>query len=320
MKIGFLAFHLSERGTSTALYDYAFYNEKLLGNKSIVFYPKDQPLNFPEYVKKFASDFECYSYMELTEVDEIVKEKNIDAVYCMKYGGKDERLVKNCPNLVHAVFVSEPHGERYAVISRFLSEKCGGNVPYVPHMISLPKVDGNLRSKYNIPENAIVFGGYGGQESFNIPFVHRCVIRMINENPNVYFLFMNFYRFTSDHPRVIYLPPTVDREFKVKFINTCDAMIHARNIGETFGLSVGEFSTCNKPVITYYNKEQGLPVDREHIRILGDKGLYYKDESDLMEIFRTFRKQEDVDWNCYGDYTPEKVMAVFEKVFLEGLV
>ena len=41
----------------------------------------------------------------------------------------------------------------------------------------------------------------------------------------------------------------MDLNYKVKFINTCDAMIHARAMGETFGLAVAEFSKKNKPVI-----------------------------------------------------------------------
>ena len=30
--------------------------------------------------------------------------------------------------------------------------------------------------------------------------------------------------------------------FKKKFINTCDAMIYGRSLGESFGLSCGEFA------------------------------------------------------------------------------
>ena len=37
---------------------------------------------------------------------------------------------------------------------------------------------------------------------------------------------------------------------KEAFYRTCDAMLHARRDGETFGLAVAEFSVRNKPVIT----------------------------------------------------------------------
>lgn len=315
-KIGFLSMHLSERGTTTALYDYAFHNENILGNKSIIFYQKGNTLTFPEYEKKFNTAFECYSFTNFSEVDDIIKMENIDALYIIKYGTKDNILVKNCPNLVHSVFVKDPHGEKYAFVSRFLSQKYGNDIPYIPHMIDLPKTNENLRQQYNIPEDATVFGGYGGKDSFNIPFVHQCINQIILENENIYFLFMNFNKNTIDHPRIIYVEPTIDREYKVKFINTCDAMIHARDIGETFGLAVGEFSSCNKRIITYYDKNINQPPDREHIRILGDKGIYYKNIDELSEIFRNFRKQNNFDWNCYTDYTPQKVMEIFEKIFL----
>lgn len=314
MKIGFVPFHLSERGTTTAVYDYAYYNEKLLGNKSIIFYEKDHPLNFNEYETKFNNEFECYPYNKFSEIDEIVKRECIDALYLIKYGSKDDNIVINCPNLIHSVFVGEPHGEKYAFVSRFLSEKYENKIPYIPHMINLPKTNENLRDELNIPKDALVFGGLGGKNSFDIAFVHKCIDNIINETPNIYFLFMNFNQNTNDHPRIIYMKPTIDKLFKVKFINTCDAMIHARSMGETFGLACGEFSTCNKPVITYLTDNKSY--DKEHIRILGSKGLYYNDEKTLLDIFRKFKKDDELDFNCYKDYEPIKVMRIFEKVFL----
>ena len=46
-------------------------------------------------------------------------------------------------------------------------------------------------------------------------------------------------------------------------------MIHARQEGESFGIAVGEFSFCNKPVITYSQSPE-----KNHLVTLGDKGLY----------------------------------------------
>ena len=65
----------------------------------------------------------------------------------------------------------------------------------------------------------------------------------------------------------------IDLEKKVKFINSCDAMIHARAGGETFGASIAEFSIKNKPVITcpciIYDSNNA------HINILKDKAILY---------------------------------------------
>jgi FkbM family methyltransferase len=320
MNIGFTAVHFSERGTTTALYDYAYFNEKLLGNRSIIFYQKNHPENFPEYEKKLNKEFKCYAYNDFSEVDDIIKKENIDAFYSIKYGSRDNIIVTSCPNLIHSVYVNDPHGEKYAFVSRWLSEKYGNKIPYIPHMINLPKHNENLRKEHNIPEDAIVFGGYGGKNAFNIGFVHETINKVVEINPNIYFFFMNFDRNTKPHPRIIYLPPTIDRHYKVKFINTCDAMIHAQILGETFGLAIGEFSICNKPVITYLDNSPMDPTypyaNKEHLRILGNKALLYTDGQSLYNILINFRKEPNKDWNRYQDYTPEKVMEIFESVFL----
>jgi hypothetical protein len=117
-----------------------------------------------------------------------------------------------------------------------------------------------------------------------------------------------------DLENVLFINPTINLEEKVAFINTCDAMIHARERGETFGLSIGEFSIKNKPIITY-----SLSPERSHIEILGNKGLYYQDYNSLIQILLNI-SHTDVkykDWNQYRDYTPEKVMKIFNKVFLK---
>jgi hypothetical protein len=90
-------------------------------------------------------------------------------------------------------------------------------------------------------------------------------------------------------------------------------MIHARERGETFGLAIAEFSSKNKPVITYYNSPE-----RCHIDILGDKGIYYTDYTSLYNILSNIQLSDikDKNWNCYQNFTPENVMNKFNQVFL----
>lgn len=45
MNIAFLDNQLCERGITTGLYNYAHYNEKILENKSYIFYEKNNPVN-----------------------------------------------------------------------------------------------------------------------------------------------------------------------------------------------------------------------------------------------------------------------------------
>jgi len=311
--IGFHGNQICERGVGIVLYDYAYFNEKILKNKSIIFYNRNYN-NDKEVIKKFEKEFKCYAYNEFSEIDNIIKEENIGYFYNIKYGDrKDGQLVTNCINLIHAVFVVDPHGEKYATVSKTLADKYNNIVDYVPHMINLPKHNDNMREELKLPTNAIILGRYGGYYSFDLPFVHDTIKLFLERDENVYFIFVNTKVFYS-HPRIIYLSKIIDLYQKVKFINTCDAMIHGREIGETFGLSVGEFSYLNKPIIT--NKSEHMNA---HIEILEDRAIIYNNQDELMEILLNIRKKirSRNDWNAYDDYTPDKVMQQFKKVYLE---
>jgi hypothetical protein len=137
------------------------------------------------------------------------------------------------------------------------------------------------------------------------------IAEVLKQNDNIYFLFLNTTKF-MDHPRVIHLDTIVDNNHKTKFINTCDAMLHVRFIGESFGLACGEFSIRNKPVITWFNSKE-----RNHIEILGEKGIYYHNPNELFFILINFKPRPDIDWNCYREYTPEKIMKIFDEVYLK---
>jgi hypothetical protein len=104
--------------------------------------------------------------------------------------------------------------------------------------------------------------------------------------------------------------------FKTKFINSCDAMLHARIVGESFVLSCGEFSIKNKQVITWL----GSP-EKNHHYILGDRGIYYRNSLDLYNILMQFVKPHpSIDYNCYREYSPGKIMKIFDEVFLRQAV
>jgi hypothetical protein len=63
-------------------------------------------------------------------------------------------------------------------------------------------------------------------------------------------------------------------EKKANFINTCDAMIHARQRGESFGLSVAEFLSLDKPVLAW---EGGR--DLNHLEMLKDSYTLYNEDN-----------------------------------------
>ncbi len=57
MNIAFWDNQLCERGTTTSLFDYAFYNQKILKNKSYIFYIKNNRNNVNEVINKFNDHF-----------------------------------------------------------------------------------------------------------------------------------------------------------------------------------------------------------------------------------------------------------------------
>ena len=317
-KIGFDAGLMSLRGTHIAIFDYALQNQKILGNESIVFYDRRSEQFQPSVFQKFQQEFHLVSYDQISEVQKMPELKLIDTMYIIKSGERDDYILQGVPNLVHAVFpqkINEIHGDIYAYVSKWLSDECSnGKIPYVPHMINLPVGSKSMRSDLGISLNATVFGCYGGSDSFNLEFVKKVIAELVERNPQIYFLFMNIDHFI-DHPQVIFLPGNSDPAFKSSFINACDAMIHARGIGESFGLACGEFSIHNKPVITY-----ALSPQRNHIDTLGSKAILYKGPKDLSEICLNFDKTESQkqNWDCYSqDFSPSAVMKKFASVFLE---
>ena len=318
MNIGFLSNQIGLRGTEVAMFDYAKYNEELLGNNSIIA-TFGRELNESAF-NKFKDRFDKVHIISENEssLNKFVDDNKIDILYKICFGNP-ETLPTNCKTAIHAVFNTfNPFGNVYAYVSEYIRDK---SVPlhlrdqysYVPHIIYLPDIDSNLRSLLNIPQDATVFGYHGGKDSFNMDFVKKCIIDVLEIKKDIYFIFMNVDKF-YDHSRIVFLEGNSDLEYKTKFINSCDAMIHARSIGETFGIACGEFSLRNKPVIAYANG-----IDTNHLNILNDKAITYSNYYDLLEIFKNFKdySEPDADWNCYRDFSPDKVMQRFKKVFID---
>ena len=317
-KIGFDAGVMSLRGTHIAIFDYALQNQKILGNESVVFYDRRSEQIQPSVFQKFEQEFRLVPYERFDDIRLMAELRLIEAMYLIKSGERDDYMLPGIPNLMHAVFpqkIQEMHGDIYAYVSKWLSDECSnGKIPYVPHMIDLPIVGKSMKELFRIPEQATVFGYYGGSDSFNLEFVKKTIAELVDKNSQIYFLFMNIDRFI-DHPQVIFLLGNPDPTFKSSFINTCDAMIHARGIGESFGLACGEFSIHNKPVITY-----ALSPQRNHIDILGSKAILYKGPHELKRIFLEFDRAwyQSQDWDCYSrEFSPAAVMKKFATVFLD---
>jgi hypothetical protein len=306
---------MSLRGSENALWDYANFNETILGNQSVICHPEGLESTENPTFAKWKARFPLIPYPTRNELSRRLKEKDVEVLYQIKPGPFDGFVVPGVKNSIHAMFLSDEfHGDCFAYVSRWASRvMTGREESFVPHFVSQFVSEKDLRGKLGIPKGAKVFGRHGGGDTFNIPFVREAVVRHARKNPEDHFVFLNTESIpeAENLANIHYLPATVDPVEKAKFLATCDAMLHARWHGETFGLAVGEFAVLGKPVITFSESRE-----RAHLEMLGNQALLYRHVSELAEILREFRphKTHGTEYNIYAD--PEKVMQIFTERFL----
>jgi hypothetical protein len=315
VKIAFHDNQLCERGTTISLYDYAYYNRTILGNESIILYDGKDKRNVDKVIDKFKKEFKLFPYTNWNEVDKILQQEKVNIIYLQKAGEWDGKMAraKNIKNIIHCVFnTSFPHGNVYGRISGCFGNKA---FPVVNYMVNLPNLNTDMRIELNIPVEAVVYGRHGGMTQFDIKYVYPVIDKLTDENKKVYFIFVNTDVFCKRKDNIIHLDKIIDLNEKTRFINSCDAMIHARVMGETFGAAVSEFSVRNKPIITC------RIGDIEHLHILKNKCFIYNDATSLLTIFNYFNNNiKDIrskDWNCYSQYTPENIMNDFNEKFIK---
>jgi hypothetical protein len=244
-----------------------------------------------------------------------LKKEAAGVLYLTKPGPFDGFLVPDIKNCVHAQFLcDEFHGESYAYLSSWMSRvMTGREISFVPFFVPQFASDEDLRGKLGIPKGAKVFGRHGGWDTFNIPFVRKTVVQHARKNPEDHFVFLNTesIREVENLANIHYLPATVDPVEKGKFLATCDAMLHARWHGETFGLAVGEFAVLGKPVITFAGSRE-----RAHLEMLGEQSLQYRHADELIKILMDFHphRTQGTEYEIYAD--PKVVMELFQKKFL----
>jgi len=319
-RIGFLSNKLTIRGTEVVLYDYAEYSEKILHHKSfIITRPYDlvsqiSPKDVSKSVyDKFERKFPVLYYKEPDDIRRIVKENKLDILFIEKAGSPTDGL--NFPEIktiIHGVFSTyEPHGSIYTAISPFLNKINKTSCPVLPYMVKVHDTNENIRDELNIPKDAIVYGCYCGADEYTDEDVKRAIISIGNDPiySKIYFIFMNIIPFCPPCDRIIFAEGSSDLKIKRMFINTCDAMIYGRTGGETFGLACGEFSLCNKPIIA--RKDIRCHA---HQDILGDAMIPFQSYDEVYTILTNWDKyKKDVSGNGYHEYTPEKVIQIFQK-------
>jgi hypothetical protein len=317
LKIAFYQPHLDIQGTGVSNFDYAYFNQKYLGNESLVIYDKNDERSHGLAIEKFKKEMPVIGIDGKEDMDNLsrmIDKEKPDFLYIQKCGYRnDGRFAGNVKNLIHCVgVVNEPHGYKYAYVSQWLSEHCSGNkIPFIPYMVNMPDLNEDLRLDFNISKEIVVVARYGGMYSWNIPFVNKVVREVVETRKDIVFLFANTPKFMV-HERVIFIEPFADLHYKRKFINTADYFLHARFEGESFGAAIAEFSYCNKPIITYKKSKE-----RNHLNQLNGHAYLYSYAFTLKKILKRLIKQPiAADWSMYKDHSPEAVMNKFNKIFL----
>lgn len=317
MKILFHTNTLNYRGTTVAITDYAKYTREILGLEPVIAYCKTNGQekdmgNEPTVIESLEKQFEVIGY-RAGDLEKKIDQHNIDLAYFIN-SGKKEELPANCKTAVHAVFqFYEPHGDRYAYISEWLSKHMtNGHVPFVPHMVHLPTPNKNFREHLGIRQDQIIIGRIGGYFTFDLPFVKDMISRLVYETDQFVFLFVGTEPFI-DHPQVKFINELHEPQKKANFINSCDAMLHARTRGESFGLSIAEFLFLNKPVFAWRDGH-----DMNHREMLHGSGTLYADAIQLKSLlFKTKDFQQQEDWSTrVKPFNPTEVMMKFKEVFL----
>ena len=326
-KVAFIIKHFTERGTELSTYNYAKYNEIILGNKSIIIaFNRYSKVGKKEFINTtrdlFSKKFKIIDINHIEEMREIINIEEITHIYIQSHGFfRDEFKLDNkyiwgkCKTIYHYVFgpMARQGSDIRCVIGEDLNKRFNKRIPVLPYIVNKHKSYGDLRSELNIDSNTTVFGRHGGFNTFDLKFVKEVIKEVLNSREDILFLFLNTEKFIN-HKRVIYLEKTISLKEKSIFIDTCDYMLHARKDGETFGLAVAEFSVANKPIISFANSK-----DNEHLRILKNNAITYKNKKELLDILIQSKRVslKNKKFNCYEEYYPENIMKIFNNICLK---
>jgi hypothetical protein len=317
MKVLFQIGVLCYRGGTVAVEDYARYNQSILGNESVICYPvvanaTAADPHKPEVVEAMSKEFRLIPYNTLSDIEKIIEDEKIDVLY-----NGEEYFPVNTPKIRHEPWQLDTYqpGLRYAYISEWLAtvmnQRLGTNHAYVPHVINLPQPTGDYREFLAVKPNQTVIGRIGGLEEFNLPFVQQAIYNIVSQRDDFVFVFISTNEWIQ-HPNVKFVKEIHNRQQKSNFINTCDGMIHARAMGESFGIAIAEFLSLGKPTLAW---EGGH--DQNHTLMLKDSGLLYNPSNVEQKMLNIRDYATSEDWTQRTvEFKPEAVMTKFKEVFL----
>jgi hypothetical protein len=336
---------LCERGTTLSLYDYADAWERLACGVSFVSAQDDScpqgASTLPRFEARFPGRVALTHDAEWGGLAGVVAAAGLAGVYQQMAGASWATHVwPPCAArmMVHAVFdAKDPHGDAYAAISPTLARKPGtGAVQYIVAQPP-PGVDpAGLRPALGIPpkgqapaDDTVVWCRHGGYGSMSLQFARDALCELLRRQRDVptrpWFVLLNTEPLAcgadvAAYGRVRYRPATTSREEVFTFLATCDACLHARLDGESFGLAVAECTRAGLPVLT-----SGVRVNDgdHHLNALGELALTYLDGEGLIRAITGatpavrdgWRAAADAYRALYADSRPEAAMVQFIRVF-----
>jgi hypothetical protein len=324
-RILFHSNQLCERGTEVALYDYAHFFELLAGGVS---YIASNEGNSLESKPKFEARFPGRVFILDKNITfaSVAEKLSLDAIYTIQ---GDTAFDFHLPDaraklLVHGVFDGTRGSPFSATAVIHPSVPRATCMPVVNHIVFANEsfaAAPSLRRELNIDEAARVFCRHGGADTFSITEAREAVCSHARAFPwDVFLLLGTSPLLGTNHtnceiglPNIVHLPKNTDLLYKARFLSSCNACVHARGDGETFGLAVAECSLAGLPVITYAHPPAGADA---HVRMQGRLAITYNSGGDLEKILASFNTSMHRDnagayRKLYAAYSPDAVMHEF---------
>ena len=362
LRLCFLDWALDGRGMPTSTFLYAKYAQMVLGHESIALIGsisdkptdlKTTPMAYSNInVTRRALQHWCHHfpvrYFEggIGGLVGAAKAAGCMAVYVqhLSPAGAKHKFVRELeaariPTMMHCMgWCARRQGTAFAVISEWAESRFHQGpvvrLPVVACPSKSPKDSLALRTWHSVPADAPLLCYFGGPDSFSLQWVvtelfgsTAIVDSWLRDFPTLHLLFMPHNKVVPDHPRIHFNPQSQAVREKAAFFHACDAMLHARSNGESFGMAVAEFSACNKPVITQDRDVSNLGYETAHLDMLGSKAWAYKPHnkaSFLKQVNRlvtTPRAALDAaSWNVHKGNAPSPLMREkFHPFFIEPL-